>query len=84
MPAVPPKVKPAFQTMWMFPRNIRCIEPRKLAQISKLIVVCTGDLVPQEVQDDLHLHLHLQLQELIVHSKKDHTVSATATKCAPV
>ena len=80
MPAVPAKVKPAFQTMWMFPRNIRCIEPRKLAQISKLIVVCTGDLVPQEVQDDLHL----QLQELIVHSKKDHTVSATATKCAPV
>lgn len=53
--------------MWMFPRNIRRIEPWKLVQISKLIAACTGDLVSQDVQDQLYL----QLQELGVKAEKN-------------
>ena len=50
--------------MWMFPRNIRRIEPWKLTQISSALEVCIGDVQSQDVQDELYK----QLSELGVKS----------------
>ena len=46
--------KPKYRTMWMFPRNIRRIEPWKLVQIAKIVDAETGDLTDQRVQDSLY------------------------------
>lgn len=49
--------KPKHRTMWMFPRNIRRIEPWKLVQIAKIVDAETGDLTDQRVQDALYAML---------------------------
>ena len=56
-----------FRTMWMFPRNIRRIEPWKLTQISSALEVCIGDVQSQDVQDELYK----QLSELGVKRKEN-------------
>lgn len=38
------QLKPTDRTLWMFPRNIRRIEPWKLVQITKLLMSNTGDV----------------------------------------
>lgn len=43
-----------FRTMWMFPRNIRRIEPWKLVQIAQLLEASEGDIRDQGVQDQLY------------------------------
>lgn len=50
-------VKPKYRTMWMFPRNIRRIEPWKLSQISSLLNACQVMPKTQSVQDDLYAQL---------------------------
>lgn len=50
--------KPTDRTLWMFPRNIRRIEPWKLVQITKLLMSNTGDVQSQQVQDALYRQLH--------------------------
>ena len=42
------------RTLWMFPRNIRRIEPWKLCQITKLLATLEGDYCEQSVQDNLY------------------------------
>lgn len=49
--------KPQFRTMWMFPRNIRFIDPWKLVQISKIFDFCSADVTDQVVQDSLYSQL---------------------------
>lgn len=46
--------KPAYRTMWMFPRNIRRIEPWKLVQIASILEACTANTMEQSVQDGLY------------------------------
>lgn len=46
--------KPAYRTMWMFPRNIRFIAPWKLNQIASILYSTTGDPASQDVQDQLY------------------------------
>lgn len=43
-----------YRTMWMFPRNIRRIEPWKLVQIAQLLEASEGDIRAQGVQDQLY------------------------------
>ena len=50
-------LKPTYRTMWMFPRNIRRIEPWKLSQISSLLNACQVMPKTQSVQDDLYAQL---------------------------
>lgn len=50
--------KPVYRQLWMFPRNIRLIEPWKLVQISKILTLSDGDITDQSVQDGLYARLH--------------------------
>lgn len=50
--------KPVYRQLWMFPRNIRFIEPWKLVQISKILTLNDGDITDQSVQDMLYARLH--------------------------
>lgn len=43
-----------YRKMWMFPRNIRRIDPWKLVQITQLIEACEGNITSQSVQDELY------------------------------
>lgn len=43
-----------YRKMWMFPRNIRRIDPWKLVQITQLIEACEGNMTSQSVQDELY------------------------------
>lgn len=49
--------KPKHRKIWMFPRNIRYIEPWKLVQISTLLTANTGEITSQDVQDQLYADL---------------------------
>lgn len=48
---------PLYRRTWMFPRNIRRIEPWKLDQILNLLLACQEDTSSQEVQDWLYQEL---------------------------
>ena len=50
-------MKPDYRTMWMFPRNIRRIDPWKLTQIASTLSFSTGDVKSQEIQDALYANL---------------------------
>ena len=45
---------PQYRRSWMFPRNIRRIEPWKMDQIINVLLACQGDTTSQEVQDFLY------------------------------
>ena len=49
--------KPTCRKMWMFPRNIRRIEPWKISQIASLLQAASGDAGSQELQDELYAEL---------------------------
>ena len=51
--------KPACRRMWMFPRNIRRIEPWKIAQFATLLDAAEGRAGTQKLQDDLYEQLEL-------------------------
>lgn len=48
---------PLYRRTWMFPRNIRRIEPWKLDQILNLLLACQEDTSTQQVQDWLYQEL---------------------------
>ena len=48
---------PMYRRTWMFPRNIRRIEPWKLDQILNLLLACQSDTGSQIVQDGLYTEL---------------------------
>lgn len=48
---------PHYRRTWMFPRNIRRIEPWKLDQILNLLLACQEDTSTQDVQDWLYQEL---------------------------
>lgn len=49
--------KPSSRKMWMFPRNIRRIEPWKISQIASLLYAGMGEAGNQELQDKLYEQL---------------------------
>ena len=51
------KFDPNFRRTWMFPRNIRMIEPWKLDQILTLLMATSADFASQTVQDALYEEL---------------------------
>ena len=51
------QAKPVCRTMWMFPRNIRRIEPWKISRIASLLDAAAGEAGSQELQDALYEEL---------------------------
>ena len=51
------KIKPACRTMWMFPRNIRHIDPWKLTSIAGLLDSAGGRAQDQSAQDECYAEL---------------------------
>lgn len=56
--------KPAYRQLWMFPRNLRRIEPWKLVQIAKLLTSNDGDITDQAVQNALYDQLTLLVSKM--------------------
>lgn len=54
---MPLQEKPVYRSMWMFPRNIRRIEPWKISRIAGLLEAAAGEAGSQELQDALYEEL---------------------------
>lgn len=51
------QTQPTCRTMWMFPRNIRDVEPWKLSQILNLLLAADGCVGSQSIQNELYAQL---------------------------